>query len=157
MAPGGEEQGGSPRQQINWVKNPWAAPEGGRQREQRAVILSSSFLLRELEAVGGVGSQVAPQTLVQADGPGASLLEMIKFSSHRNQRDGGQIARRTVKQPKAGEGFCGILFPKCGKACRQSWMWFTLIIPSCRGMVPSTAWKTEGRYVLPVTPALERK
>lgn len=36
LAPGSEEQGPSPRQQTNWAKNPWAAPEGGRQRERRA-------------------------------------------------------------------------------------------------------------------------
>lgn len=44
LAPGGEEQGGSPRQQTNWAKNPRAAPEGGGQREQRAATLLSSFL-----------------------------------------------------------------------------------------------------------------
>lgn len=42
---GGDERGrgGSSRQQTNWAKNPWAAPEGGRQREQRAVVLPSSL------------------------------------------------------------------------------------------------------------------
>lgn len=43
---------GSPRRQTNWAKNPWAAPEGGRQREQS----SHSSLHGEREAVGGVGS-----------------------------------------------------------------------------------------------------
>lgn len=47
-------RGGSPRQQTNWAKDPWAAPEGGKQREQRA---QSSFPLPlRLGMVGGVGS-----------------------------------------------------------------------------------------------------
>lgn len=35
--------------------------------------------------------------LVQAAGTGTNLLEMIDLDSHRNQRDGRQIARRTAK------------------------------------------------------------
>lgn len=38
--------GGSPRQQTHWAKNPWAVPEGGRQREQRAQLFFSLLLWR---------------------------------------------------------------------------------------------------------------
>lgn len=54
--------------------------------------------------------------------------------------------------------FCGIHFPKCGKPCLAALNVIYSNPPhQAKGQHPSTAWRTEGRYLLPVSPILERK
>lgn len=117
LAPGGEEQGRSPRQQTNWVKNLWAAPEGGRQREADH---SSLSLRGESETVGG------PQSLAQGlEGSHLAPETPDPGCWYRNKLTGDDRSWFSQK-PKGWKAdskkdcqmrFCGIHFPKYGKPC----------------------------------------